>query len=53
MMLPAGRYRLLAWHPNAVAAIAPREITVSAAPLDIPLSIDIDRASANVPAWPE
>ena len=53
MTLPAGRYRLLAWHPNAVAAIAPREITVSSAPLSIALSIDVDRASANVPAWPE
>jgi plastocyanin len=53
MTLPAGRYRLLAWHPNAVAAIAPREITVSAAPLSVPLSIDIDRESADVPAWPE
>ena len=53
LTLPAGRYRLLAWHPNAVAAIAPREITVSSAPLSIALSIDVDRASANVPAWPE
>jgi plastocyanin len=53
MTLPAGRYRLLAWHPNAVTAIAPREITVSAAPLNIPLRIDVDMASADAPAWPE
>jgi plastocyanin len=51
--LPAGRYRLLAWHPNAVTAVPPREITVAAAPLSIPLSIDVDDKSANVAAWPE
>ena len=51
--LPAGRYRLLAWHPNAVTAVPPREITVAAAPLSIPVSIDVDDTSANVAAWPE
>jgi plastocyanin len=51
--LPAGRYRLLAWHPNAVTAVPPREITVAAAPLNIPVSIDVDDTSANVAAWPE
>jgi len=53
LSLPAGRYRLLAWHPKAVAAVPPREITVAAAPLSIPVSIDIDDTSANVAAWPE
>ena len=53
LSLPAGRYRLLAWHPNAVTAVPPREITVAAAPLSIPLSIDVDDKSANVAAWPE
>ncbi len=53
LSLPAGRYRLLAWHPNAVAAVPPREITVAAAPLSIPVSIDVDGTSANVAAWPE
>jgi plastocyanin len=51
--LPAGRYRLRAWHPNAVAAIPTREILVPAAPLSIPLAIDVDRASATVATWPE
>jgi len=51
--LPAGRYRLRAWHPNAVAAIPAREITVAAAPLTIPVGIDIDSAAASVAAWPE
>jgi plastocyanin len=52
MNLPAGRYRLHAWHPNAVAAVAPREIMVSALPLSIPLDIDVDPASTVVAAWP-
>jgi plastocyanin len=51
--LPAGRYRLRVWHPNAVAAIPTREITVAAAPLSIPLTIDVDSASTTVAAWPE
>jgi plastocyanin len=51
--LPAGRYRLRAWHPNASAAIPTREITIAAAPLSIPLAIDVDTASTSVAAWPE
>ena len=51
--LPAGRYRLRAWHPNATGAIPPQEITVAAAPLNIPLAIDVDSTSATVAAWPE
>lgn len=50
--VPAGRYRMRAWHPNA-AAVAPQEIIVAAAALDIPLSIDVDNSSATVAAWPE
>lgn len=51
--LPAGRYRLRAWHPNVVAAAPPRDMTVSETPLYIPLAIDVDSASATVAAWPE
>ena len=51
--LPPGRYRLRAWHPNAIAAMPPREITVAAAPLNLPVTLDIDSASATVAAWPE
>jgi plastocyanin len=51
--LPAGRYRLRAWHPNAVAAVPPRDVTVTAAPLTLPLSIDVDSASTSVAVWPE
>lgn len=49
--LPAGRYRLRAWHPNAIAAVPEREISVAAAPLNIPLAIDVDGASPTVAAW--
>jgi plastocyanin len=51
--LPAGRYRLRAWHPDAVAAVPPRDITVAAAPLTLPIAIDVDSASTAVAAWPE
>lgn len=53
LQLPAGRYRLRAWHPNAAAAIAPREMTIAAAPLNVSLAIDVDPASASLAAWPE
>jgi plastocyanin len=51
--LPAGRYRLRAWHPNAVAAVPSREISVASAPMNISLVIDVDSASTAVAAWPE
>jgi plastocyanin len=51
--LPSGRYRLRAWHPNAVAAVPSRDITVASAPLNIPLAIDVDGTSTAVAAWLE
>ncbi|MGB6356054.1 MAG: methylamine utilization protein [Steroidobacteraceae bacterium] len=51
--LPAGRYRLRAWHPNVVAAVAPREVVVAAGPMSVPLSIDLDGGPATVATWPE
>lgn len=51
--LPAGRYRLRAWHPNAVAAVPSREISVASAPMTISLVIDVDSTSTAVAAWPE
>ena len=53
LSVPPGRYRMRAWHPDAVAAIPAREITVAAAPLSISLRVDVDAASATVAAWPE
>ncbi len=51
--VPAGRYRMRAWHPDAIAAIPAREVTVATAPLRINLSVDVDAAAATVAAWPE
>lgn len=51
--LPPGRYRLRVWHPNASAAVPPREIAVSAAPMNISLIIDVDSTSAAVATWPD
>jgi plastocyanin len=51
--LPAGRYRLRVWHPNEIDAAPPREIEVPAAPMTIPLVIDVQGASTTVAAWPE
>jgi plastocyanin len=53
LSLPAGRYRLHVWHPNAITAIPAQDITVPSAPLNIPLAIDVDSASATVAAWRE
>ena len=53
--LPAGRYRLRTWHPNAISPVPAREISVTTAPLNIPLTIDVDATAtaAAVAAWPE
>ncbi len=51
--LPVGRYRLRAWHPDAVAAIPSREITVPPGPLSFSLSVDLNSAAAAVALWPE
>jgi plastocyanin len=52
-ILPPGRYRLRAWHPQALAAIPPQELTVAAAPLNIPLKIQVGSGTAAVTEWPE
>jgi plastocyanin len=51
--IPAGRYRLRVWHPNETDAAPPREIAISAAPMTIPLVIDVQGAPTAVAAWPE
>ena len=40
--LPAGRYKLRVWHPDIAAAAMAQEIEVGAAPLAIPLTIELD-----------
>jgi hypothetical protein len=41
------------WHPNETGAEPPREVAVSAAPMTIPLTIDVQGAATAVAAWPE
>jgi len=53
LTLPAGRYRLRAWHPYTLAAIPSQEIKVTAAPLDISLRIQMGSEATGVAAWPE
>jgi plastocyanin len=53
MNLPAGRYRLRAWHPSLVVAMPPQQIAVSAVPLDIPLVLDLSVNAPGVAPWPE
>jgi plastocyanin len=53
LTMPAGRYRMRVWHPNEIGAAPPREIAVSAAPMTIPLILDVQGAPTAVAAWPE
>lgn len=51
--LPAGRYRLRVWHANLTAPFPTREILVQSAPLDLPVSVDLDSAAPAVAPWPD
>ena len=53
MNIPPGRYRLRVWHPNLLAAVETRTITVDTSPMTVPVSIDIDPAQSTTVAWPE
>jgi plastocyanin len=53
LMLPPGRYRLRVWHPNLAAPIPAQEVAVTAAPLAIPLALDLTETPASVAPWPE
>jgi hypothetical protein len=53
MDLPPGRYRLRVWNSNMIMAVPTQDITVAAAPLAIPLQVDVDPARATDVAWPE
>jgi plastocyanin len=51
--LPPGRYRMRVWHPNAATPIAAQQLTITAAPQNIALPINVDTAATSVAAWPE
>ncbi len=52
LALPEGRYRMRAWHEKMRAPPPPRELTVGAAPLAVPLTVDLDPATELVAPWP-
>ena len=51
--LPAGRYRLRAWHPKLVQPLASQEIVVKGIALTAPLVATINVDSSTVSPWPE
>jgi plastocyanin len=51
--LPIGHYRMRVWHPNEITATPPQSVNVTAAPVSIPLMLDLDLESSTVAAWPE
>jgi len=51
--LPPGRYRLRVWHPNVTSALDPQQLSVGAAPMTIPISLDIDPSRETPATWPE
>jgi plastocyanin len=53
MNVPPGRYRLRVWHPKLRTAIEPREISIGAGPLALPLTIDLDPARETAPELPD
>jgi plastocyanin len=50
--LPPGRYSLRLWHPGLTQAVPPRQILVTAAPLMLPVSLDLSGSGDNVADWP-
>jgi plastocyanin len=52
LTLPPGRYRLRAWHAHAESPIPQQELTVSALPLEISVTVALG-SEAAVAAWPE
>jgi plastocyanin len=51
--VPAGRYRLRIWHPDAAAPIADRELAVAADALTVPVALDVSESAAQPAAWPD
>jgi hypothetical protein len=50
--LPPGRYAFRVWHPNLAASLAPKEVTVGAAPQSMSMVIELDPTRESVAPWP-
>jgi plastocyanin len=53
IQVPPGRYRVRVWHPELRAPIETRLITVTGAPLTLPLTVDLDPVRETAADWPE
>ena len=53
LRVPPSRYRLRVWHPKLRVAVESQLITVTDAPLTLPLTVDLDPARETAADWPE
>jgi plastocyanin len=53
VQMPPGRYRVRVWHPELRTAAAARQITVTAAPMMLPLTVELDPGRETAADWPE
>jgi plastocyanin len=53
VQVPPGRYRVRVWHPELRAAAVARQITVTAAPMMLPLTVELDPGRETAADWPE
>jgi|SRR5579883_1673104 len=50
--VPPGHYRLRLWHPALVAASAPSDLIVGAAPISLALTLTLDENAERIAPWP-
>jgi plastocyanin len=50
--LPAGRYRMRVWHPSLATPFPAKEISISTAPLMLPLMVELNASRDVVAPWP-
>ncbi|MGD0502560.1 MAG: methylamine utilization protein [Steroidobacteraceae bacterium] len=53
MHVPPGRYRVRVWHPELRIAVESQLITVTSAPLTLPVKVDLDPDRETAADWPE
>lgn len=53
IQVPPGRYRMRVWHPELRVPVESRLITVTGAPLTLPLTVDLDPERETAADWPE
>jgi len=53
MQVPPGRYRLRVWNPQLRVAVPSQIITVTSAPLALPVTVGLDPSRETAADWPE